>query len=71
MDARTLTRLTGGQIRFRVNGAPGLTVKLMASTNLTTWTQIATQTLTAPTWDFTDTAAGTFPKRFYKAVAGP
>lgn len=71
VDARTLTRLAGGQIRFRVNGATGLTVNLMASTNLTTWTQIATQTLAGTTWDFTDTAAGTFSKRFYKAVAGP
>jgi pimeloyl-ACP methyl ester carboxylesterase len=71
LDASTLTRLGGGSIRFRVNGAPGLTVKILASANLTTWTPIATQTLTGNAWDFTDTAAGTFPQRFYKTELGP
>jgi hypothetical protein len=71
VDPASLTRLSGGRMRLRVTGAAGLSVELLASTNLTTWTPLATQTLTATPWTFTDDDAAAFPRRFYKALPAP
>lgn len=71
VDVRTLTRLSGGQVRFTVMGLPGQTVQVTASSELSAWTPIGTQTFAGTTWVFTDTGAGTYSRRFYKAELVP
>jgi len=50
---------------IRINGKAGQTFKVYGSTNLPTWTELTTVTLTGATYDFSDTSSGT---KFYKAV---
>lgn len=60
---------TNQQFSFRLTGTSGESYILQASTNLQDW--ISLQTNTATRYDFTDPAAATYSRRFYRAVLGP
>ncbi len=70
VDARSLTWIGGG-LRFNVLASAGQTVMLLATTDFAAWVPLETHTFAGTVWIFTDAAAGTFPKRFYKAVLVP
>jgi len=73
MDAPSLTsvgRVTG-QIQFTVQGSTGQRIIVQASPDLVNWNPIATNTLTANTWNFTDTQSSSLSHRFYRAVLVP
>jgi hypothetical protein len=61
--------LTNRQFQFRVAGTSGQNYTLLASTNLSTWTPLLTNSATL--YDFTDTNASKFNRRFYRGVLGP
>jgi hypothetical protein len=63
------SRLTNGQFRFRLAGTSGERYVIHASTNLSAWTPLLTNSATL--YDFTDTAAPNYPWRFYRAVLAP
>ncbi len=71
LDAGSLTRLAGGALRFRVHALPGQTVRVMAATDLANWSPIGTYFFSNTTWEFTDTAAGSYPRRFYRPELVP
>jgi hypothetical protein len=55
------------QVVLTVTGHAGGTYNIQASTNFTAWTVIGVVTLPAAgSFDFTDTNAANFPKRFYR-----
>ena len=58
-----------GPFRVRLSGIGGLTNIIQASTNLTTWTPILTNT--TGIYDFTDPGSATNRYRFYRAILGP
>jgi hypothetical protein len=58
--------LAGGQFSFVLAGKAGVTYAIEASTNLRTWTEAATQTLTAPTTTL-KVPTGSAPCQFYRA----
>ena len=55
---------SNGQFQFSLAGVPGYTYAILASTDLTNWTVL--QISNSP-FTFTDTNAGGFPHRFYRA----
>ena len=57
-----------GQFAITITGATGQPYAVQASTDLVNW--VALQTNTAP-FIFTDTNAGQFSQRFYRAVYAP
>jgi hypothetical protein len=59
----------GGKFQFRYSGTSGQSYILQGSTNLSSWVPLTTNT--SPIYDFTDTNAQSFPRRFYRAVLGP
>jgi hypothetical protein len=61
--------LPGNQFLFRLAGTSGESYILQASTNFVQWTSLLTNSTTL--YDYTDTNAFKFPKRFYRAVLGP
>lgn len=61
--------LTNRQFQFRLAGTSGESYILQGSTNMTSWTSLLTNT--TPLFDYTDTNAGNFPNRFYRARLGP
>ena len=61
-------RQGNGQFLIRVLGEVGLNYKLQASTNLTSWTSLATNTASSSAVDFTDTP-GARSRRHYRAIA--
>ena len=61
------TNLPGGSFKFEVTGSPGATYVVLGSTNMQTWIPLFTNT--AP-FTFTDTLAGQFPGRVYRARSG-
>ncbi|HEY1788069.1 MAG TPA: hypothetical protein VGJ73_07940 [Verrucomicrobiae bacterium] len=58
--------LSGGQFQARLYGVPGVTNIVQASTNLTVWTPILTNS--AGIYDFTDPNSPVYPHRFYRGV---
>lgn len=64
-----MASLPNGQFQFRLSGTSGEQYILEASTDLATWTPLLTNTATL--YDYTDTAASSFPSRFYRAVLTP
>ena len=59
--------LGSSRFQFRLSGAPGQRYSIEASPNLVNWTSVSTnQVSTAGFSDFTDTAPGEFPQRFYR-----
>jgi hypothetical protein len=61
--------LAGGGFRFTVRGTNVATATVQATTNFTTWTSLATNSLAGGTWHFTN--ATVTPWRFYRAVTPP
>lgn len=61
--------LTNRQFQFRLAGTSGESYILQGSTNLSSWVGLLTNT--TPLFDYTDTNASGFPRRFYRAVLGP
>jgi M6 family metalloprotease-like protein len=62
------TNLPGGSFKFEVTGSPGATYVVLGSTDLKTWIPLFTNT--AP-FKFTDSLAGQFPRRVYRARSAP
>ena len=62
---------TTPQLRLSVQGQTGPDYILMASTNLTNWTTISTNTPGTFPFVWTDTNANQFSKRFYQIRLGP
>ena len=60
-----MTSTTG--FGFYLNGLPGQTVVLEASTNLITWTAVKTNSLLTGYYYFSDLAWTNFPCRFYRS----
>jgi uncharacterized delta-60 repeat protein len=52
---------------FTLNGIGGQTLVIEASTNLANWSPLVTNTLDNGPFYFSDPAAGTYPRRFYRA----
>ena len=60
--------INNGAFTLRVSGFPGQEIVTEASTNLSQWTPIATNTITASSFDFVDAAAAGTAARFFRAV---
>ena len=63
--------LLNGQFHLRLGGVAGHTFVIQASTNLTNWESISTNTFSGSTLDFIDSAAMDYPYRFYRAILNP
>ena len=63
-----ITKLNATQFRIGVNGAAGQVVVLQSSTDLQTWTALATNTLAASRWNFTNTPPNNPSPRYYRGV---
>lgn len=63
--------LAGGQFRFTVRGSNVTNFTVKASTNLTSWTSISTNALSAGQFNFTNSGLTNLPWRFYRTVAPP
>ena len=61
--------LTNHQFQVRLVGMAGVTNLIQASTNLSTWTSVLTNS--AGIYDFTDPNTAAYPYRFYRAAFGP
>ncbi len=59
---------TNGSFKLRVEGLPGVAYLVQASTNLTSWSALATN-IGAP-FDFLDAASSQFQQRFYRTLIG-
>ena len=70
VDAASLA-MTNGVLRFNVLAYPGQNVAVKATTDFVDWIPVQTHSFTGTTWEFIDADAGTFPKRFYRAVLIP
>jgi hypothetical protein len=65
-------QVTNGVAKLRLTGLAGAgPVILFGSTNLIDWSPIQTNGPVVGSLDFSDTAAGGFPVRFYQASEGP
>lgn len=62
---------TNPQLRLSIQGQTGPDYLLVASTDLTNWTAISTNTPGTFPFIWTDTNAGQFPRRFYQVRLGP
>jgi uncharacterized repeat protein (TIGR01451 family) len=60
-----------GSWQLTLRGQSGQTCTIEASTDLTAWTPIATNTLSGPTWVFEDLNSTNLTRRFYRAVSRP
>jgi len=67
----SISTVTNGQLTMMVSGAVGPDYILQASTNLITWTNLFTTTPTALPFNWTDTNAAGFNRRFYRTLLGP
>ncbi len=57
------------QFQVRLVGIAGLTNLIQATTNLTTWTPVLTNSVGI--YDFVDPNSALYPYRFYRAALGP
>lgn len=66
-EITSFQRLSDGQFMLRLSGESGRSYAIEATTNLTNWSSIRTNTASGGYFDFLDTAAPGFPRRFYRA----
>jgi hypothetical protein len=59
------------QFQFTIQGTAGQRFAIQASTNLTDWTWLATNSLANTSTNFVDASAVTNISRFYRAVTLP
>ncbi|HOX56924.1 MAG TPA: immunoglobulin domain-containing protein [Candidatus Paceibacterota bacterium] len=64
-------RLENGQFQFTVTGAHDQIFSILASTDLSGWIPLSTNTLTNGLQVYTDSEATNFPRRFYRAQSAP
>jgi hypothetical protein len=62
----TNARMQNGQFQLTINGVPGQTIILQASTNLVQWTSLQTNLLSAAS--ITNFDSTSLPNRYYRAV---
>lgn len=60
-----------GEVQFTVNGFAGQKVIVEASTNLTSWSSLRTNTLIGSTWSYVDGQAANYGRRFYRSILAP
>jgi hypothetical protein len=60
-----------GQFRFEINGTMGPDYIVLASSNLTSWSDIATNLVPATPFQFNDAVAGSFSNRAYRVRLNP
>ncbi len=63
-----IAELDPTHFQIGVNGEPGQTVVLEFSADLETWSRLATNTLTASRWDYTNAPPAEMGTRYYRAV---
>jgi len=63
--------LAGGQFAFRVTGNAPQDFVIQASTNLTSWTSLTTNSLVGGEFHYTNSATAGFPRRHFRAVTPP
>lgn len=63
--------VNGGQFGFWINGDTGPDYTIQTSTNLVSWSSIATSNSPALPYFWADTNSTSFPFRFYRAILGP
>jgi hypothetical protein len=63
--------MTNGQCGFWLNGDPGPDYTVQTSTNLTSWSSVATVDTPTLPYFWADTNSAAFPARFYRAILGP
>jgi hypothetical protein len=66
----SLRRTADGSFQFAVSGPPG-TYTVLASSELTNWSELATVTNELGFARFTDGQANLSPQKFYRARSGP
>jgi hypothetical protein len=68
---RTLGRTSDEQFILRLTGEPGCNYAIETSTNFVNWSALKTNNATDGSFDFVDTAAPNFSRRFYRARQVP
>jgi probable HAF family extracellular repeat protein len=63
--------LPNGQFEVTVNGAPGQSVVMLASSDLTAWVALSTNQLVAASFSWVDPSEATNHARFYRAMLKP
>jgi hypothetical protein len=69
--ALSIARAGPSQVTIGVNGSPGQTIILEASSNLANWQPLATNTLTTARWVYTNSPPAGIAVRFYRALLAP
>jgi len=65
------TPLPDGSFQFSVTATAGQVFEVDATADFVTWTPLGTLTNITGTANFSDTSAGDFPRRFYRARSSP
>jgi len=60
-----------GLFQLRLSGQSFTNYVLQASTNLTNWLSLATNSAPNGLWEFVDTESSNLGRRFYRAMPGP
>lgn len=63
--------LSGGRFRLTITGTAPEGFVIQASTNLTDWVRLATNSLSGGSCDYTNTGLGGTPFRYYRTVSPP
>ena len=63
--------LSNGGLQLTLSGDTGRNYQILASTNLVDWVVLTNMTATGPSTTFTDSAASSYPCRFYRARPSP
>jgi hypothetical protein len=63
--------LTGGKFAFRIVGTAPQGVVVQSSTNLSNWAPVVTNSLVGGQLWYTNSAAGSSPRKFYRATTPP